>query len=134
MAVTDETTKVLKAELARLNKERDQLEETIKKLEDALVSVTRKTGRAARQAVSRKPARRRGARRGGAKKAVASKDWQPTGRAKQALEQIKKSPGITAPEVAKKLKLNNTTAIYPAINKLKANKLIKKDGKGYRAA
>jgi predicted HTH transcriptional regulator len=138
MAITDQTSKVIKNELDRLNKERDQIEETIKKLEDALVSMTRSAGSSARKAVSRKPGRKRGrpAGKSAAKKAPAkkaAKDWKPSGRAAQALKIIKVNPGISAAEVAAKLKLKNSPAIYPAINKLKDQGFVKKQGKGYTA-
>ena len=136
MAITDQTSKVIKKELDRLNKERDQIEETIKKLEDALVSMTRSAGSSARRAVSRKPGRKRGrpAGKAAAKKTTAkkAKDWKPSGRAAEALKIIKANPGISASEVAGKLKLKNSTAIYPAINKLKDQGFIKKQGKGYK--
>jgi len=130
MAVTDKTKKVIDLELTRLKAERAKLDEAIKRLDAALSAVSSSTvGRVTRKrkTAARKP------QRASKKASSASKDWKPTGRAKQALTQIKKNPGITAAEVAKKLKLKNSTAIYPAINKLKDNKFIAKDGKGYRA-
>jgi hypothetical protein len=129
MAITDETRKVIKKELDRLNAERDQIEDAITKLEGALVSLTRSAGRSARKAVSRKPASKSKAKR----KAGASQGWTPSGRAAEALKTIKASPGISGAEIAKKLKLKNNTAIYPVLNKLKTEGYIKKQGNGYSA-
>lgn len=125
MAVTDETKKVIKKEISRLNKERDEIEKTIKRLEDALVTTTRKAGRTARKAVGR-PKKR------GRKKAAAG-TWKPTGRAAQVQKVIKANPGITAAEIAKKVKVKSAANIYPPLNKLKANGYVKKSGKGFAA-
>jgi hypothetical protein len=127
MAITDETSKVIRKELERLNAERDQIEDAISKLEGALVSLTRSAGRSARKAVGRKPAPKSKAGR----KTGGSQAWKPSGRAAEALKTIKASPGISGAEVAKKLKLNNNTAVYPVLNKLKTEGYIKKQGKGY---
>jgi hypothetical protein len=125
LAITDETSKVIRKEINRLSKEREELGEMIKKLEDALVSTTRKAGRVSRQAVTgkKRPAR----------KTKASKDWKPSGRAAEILKIVKANPGIGASEIAKKAKMKNTAGIYPPLNKLKDNGLIKKSGKGYAA-
>lgn len=127
MAITDETSKVIKKEIQRLNKERDQIEEMIKKLEDTLVSTTRKAGKRARKAVGRP--KKRAAR----KTAKASKDWKPSGRSAEILKIVKANPGIGAAEIAKKTKMKNAAGVYPPLNKLKANGYVKKSGKGFAA-
>lgn len=126
MAITDETTKVIKKEISRLNKERDELEQMIKKLEDALVATTRKAGRVTRKAVAR-PKKR------ATRKKAASKDWKPSGRSAEILKIVKANPGIGTAEIAKKAKMNNAAGVYPPLNKLKDNGFVKKSGKGYAA-
>ena len=130
MAITDETSKVIKKEIQRLNKERDQIEEMIKKLEDTLVSTTRKAGKRARKAVGR-PKKRAASKRG--RKKTASKDWKPSGRSAEILKIVKANPGIGAAEIAKKTKMKNAAGVYPPLNKLKANGFVKKSGKGFAA-
>ena len=131
MAITDETSRVIKKELKRLNKERDELEEMIKRLEDALVTTTRKAGKTARKAVGRprKTTRKRAAK----KTSKASKDWKPSGRSAQVLKVVKANPGISAAEIAKKTKMKNAAGVYPPLNKLKDNGFVKKSGKGFAA-
>jgi len=125
MPITDETTKMIKREIDRLNKEREDIEEMIKRLEDTLVSTTRRAGKAARRAVRPKAARKT---RSNAKQ---KKDWKPTGRAAQVLKIVKTNPGITAAEIAKRAKMKNAASVYPPLNKLKDNGMVKKQGKGF---
>jgi len=125
MPIADETTKVIKREIDRLNKEREDIEEMIKRLEDTLVSTTRRAGKAARRAVRPKTARKTRS------KAKQNKDWKPTGRAAQVLKIVKANPGITAAEIAKKAKMKNAASVYPPLNKLKDNEMVKKQDKGF---
>jgi DNA-binding transcriptional ArsR family regulator len=127
VAITTETNRVIKKEIARLNKERDELEEMIKKLEDALVATTRKAGRTARKAVGRP--KKTGAKRG----RKPAKSWKPSGRAAEILKVVKANPGITTTEIAKKIKVKSPANVYPPLNKLKDNGFVKKSGKGYAA-
>lgn len=131
MAITARAKKTLQDEIGRLRKERDQIDKDIKALTQSLSALggsaagaTRRTATRARRAVKPKVTRKR----------APKKDWKPTGRAAQALKAIKASPGITGAEIAKKLKMKNATGIYPAINKLKKEGLIKKKGKGFVAS
>ena len=129
MPITDETTKVIRKEIDRLNRERDEIEEMIKRLEDTLVATTRKAGKAARRVVRPKTTKKTRAKT----KVKAKKDWKPTGRAAQVLRIIKANPGITAAEIAKKAKMKNAASVYPPLNKLKDNGMVKKQGKGFVA-
>ena len=127
MPITDETTKVIRKEIDRLNREREEIEEMIKRLEDTLVTTTRKAGKAARRVVRPKQAKRARATK------TAGKDWKPTGRAAQILRIVKANPGITAAEIAKKARMKNAASVYPPLNKLKDNGMVKKQGKGFVA-
>ena len=125
MAITDETTRVIRKELDRLNRERDELEELIRRLEDALVSTTRKAGKTARKAVGR-PSKKRKARK-------TSDNWKPSGRAAQVLKFVKDNPGISASEIANKAGIKNVSGVYAPLNKLKEHKYVRKQGKGFVA-
>ena len=65
------------------------------------------------------------------------RDRQPTRgrgrRANQALELIAENPGITIRELASRMGLNGPHYLYRVLPRLEAEKLISKDGNGYRA-
>lgn len=129
MAVASRAKTVLKNELDRLKKERATLDKDIKALETSLKAlgsdVARTVTRRPRKATAKKsPAKKTGAKRGRKSK-----------RQTQVLNQVKKNPGITVGEIAKKIPdLKNATALYPAVKRLEEDGKIKKKGKQLYAA
>jgi hypothetical protein len=119
----DTTVKDIDSRLAALKDEVAKLEAA----RTALVGGRRGPGRPARataagtrQRRARRPGRPRG-RRGGAT------------RANQALELVRKQPGITIPQIAKALKIE-PNYLYRVMPKLQSDGSIKRDGQGYHAA
>lgn len=126
MAITARAKQTLKSELSRLEKERAAIDKDIRALRESLKTLGDKAAPARR---GRKPGRpKAGAKKGRARNTKLSP------RAEKALKMIKAKPGITGAELAKNLKLSHQTSIYPVINRLKKDKLIKKSGKGFAAA
>lgn len=117
-AVLDDAHELISRRLDELNEER-------RRLERALAALGGK-------ATKRRPGRPRG----GKAKATASKSPQKrrrrraSGRADQAVGLIEKSPGITASEVAKKLKIK-PNYLYRVLGDLEKEGRVKKDGRRY---
>jgi hypothetical protein len=78
----------------------------------------RGSGTAARSGNGR---RRRRRRRGGT-------------RAEQALAVVRENPGITVSELAPKVGISQKNYLYRVMNGLTADGLVRKEGRGYRAA
>jgi len=55
-------------------------------------------------------------------------------RAEQALAVIKDNPGITVSELAPKVGISQKNYLYRVMNGLAADGLVRKEGRGYRAA
>ena len=115
-AVLDEAAKLVKKRLAELDEER-------KRLERALAGFG---GNVARRAVGRppkaaaapaRPRRRRRKRRGGT-------------RGDQAVKLVAESPGITASEIAKKLKIK-PNYLYRVLSDLEKEKRVSKKDRKY---
>jgi hypothetical protein len=119
----DTTVKDIDSRLSTLKDEVARLEAA----RAALVGGRRRPGRPARAASAaagprrgRGPGRPRG-RRGG------------TTRANQALELVRKQPGITIPQIAKSLKIE-PNYLYRVMPKLQSDGSVKRDGQGYHPA
>lgn len=116
MAISAQTSRLLNQELERLKKERAQLDQVIKGLEQTIAAGGAKIARAPRkQSAGTKRARKPGKRQ------------------KQALRIIKEQPGITPPELADKMSVKGPS-VYPVLRSLQDNGEIQKEGKGYKPA
>lgn len=127
MAITTRAKTTLKNELDRLKKERAVIDKDIKALETSLKAlgsdVARTVTRRPRKATGKKPGRPKG-------KATGAKRGRKSKRQTQVLNQVKKNPGISVGEIAKKIPdIKNATALYPAVKRLEEDGKIKKKGK-----
>jgi sugar-specific transcriptional regulator TrmB len=105
----------------------DELNEERRRLERALAALGGKTTR-------RGPGRPRGSKgKATTKSAPKSRRRRGGGRADQAVGLIEKSPGITASEVAKKLKIK-PNYLYRVLGDLEKEGRVKKDGRQYYPA
>ena len=123
MAITARAKTTLKNELDRLKKERAVIDKDIKALETSIKAlgsdVARTISRKPRKSAAKKPAATSGKKRGRKSK-----------RQTQVLNQVKKNPGISVGEIAKKIPdVKNATALYPAVKRLEEDGKIKKKGK-----
>jgi DNA invertase Pin-like site-specific DNA recombinase len=119
--VLDEAREMMSKRLDELNEERQRLERALAALGGKATG--RRPGRpreSKAKAAAAKPSPRRRRRRGG-------------GRADQALGLIEKSPGITASEVAEKLKVK-PNYLYRVLGDLEKEGRVKKDGRQYHPA
>jgi hypothetical protein len=114
----DEAASLLKKRISELDSER-------KKLERALANLT--GGRLGR----RGPGRPRGSRN--TTKAAAPRRRRGSTRADQAVRLIKANPGITAAEVAKKMRIK-PNYLYRVLGDLQKDGRVKKSGRSYKAA
>lgn len=129
MAVASRAKTVLKNELDRLKKERATLDKDIKALETSLKALGSDVARTVTRRPRKATAKKSAAKKTGAKRGRKSK------RQTQVLNQVKKNPGITVGEIAKKIPdLKNATALYPAVKRLEEDGKIKKKGKQLYAA
>ena len=123
-SVLDEARGLVKRRLAELDDER-------KRLERALADLGGKvTGRPGRP-----PGRRPGRPRGSSSKAAAPRRRRRRSgtRADQAVALIEKSPGITASEIAKALKIK-PNYLYRVLGDLEKEGRVKKKGRQYHPA
>jgi sugar-specific transcriptional regulator TrmB len=117
--VLDEAVELVKKRLAELDDER-------KRLERALADLGQKASR-------RGPGRRRGsAPKKAAKKAAAPRRRRRRGgtRGDQAVSLVEKSPGISASEIAKAMKIK-PNYLYRVLSDLEKEKRVKKKGRKY---
>ena len=115
--VLDQARSLIEERLKELDEERQKLEST---LADLGGRVRRGPGRP-RGSTTR---RRAGGRKRGRKRST---------RADQAVRIVKQNPGITASEVAKKMKIQ-PNYVYRVMGDLQKQGKVKKKGKGYAAA
>jgi DNA-binding PadR family transcriptional regulator len=115
LSISAETSRTLNRELERLKKERQQLDEVIRGLEQAINASGGKTRATRKQS---------GGTTGGGRK--------PGKRQMEALALITDKPGITPPELTEKMGINGP-AIYPVLKSLQEKGEIEKDGRGYKA-
>jgi sugar-specific transcriptional regulator TrmB len=110
--VLDQARSLIEERLKELDEEKRRLERTLADLTD---------GKAGRRRPGRpKGSRTRRGRRGGT-------------RADQAVKIISENPGITASEVAKRLKIK-PNYVYRVMGELQKDGRVKRSGRGYRAA
>lgn len=121
--VLDEARDMVKRRIAELDDERKRLERALAELGGKV------TGRGRKK--RRRPGRPRGTR---AKKAAAPRRRRRTGtRADQAVALVEKNPGITASEIAKKMKIK-PNYLYRVLGDLEKQGRVKKKGRQYRPA
>jgi predicted HTH transcriptional regulator len=116
----DEARDLVMKRLVELDDERKRLERALAELGG---KATRRPGRpkgSTSKASAPKATRRRRRRRGGT-------------RADQAVELIRKNPGITASEIAKSMKIK-PNYLYRVLSDLEKQKKVKKKGRTYSAA
>ena len=116
--VLDQARSLIEDRLKELDDERRKLEST---LSDLGGRVRRTPGRPRGSATTR---RRSGGRKRGRKRAT---------RADQAVRIVKQNPGITASEVAKRMRIQ-PNYVYRVMGELQKQGKVKKKGKGYGAA
>jgi sugar-specific transcriptional regulator TrmB len=112
--VLDQARSLIEKRLRELDEERKQLERTLADLTDG------KAGR-------RRPGRPRGSRtrrRRGRRGAT---------RADQAVKIVSENPGISASEIAKRMRIK-PNYVYRVMGELQKEKRVRKSGRGYRAA
>jgi hypothetical protein len=116
--VLDEAVELVKKRLAELDDER-------KRLERALADLGQKATR-------RGPGRRRGTPKKAAKKAAAPRRRRRRGgtRGDQAVKLVEQSPGISASEIAKTMKIK-PNYLYRVLSDLEKEKRVKKKGRKY---
>jgi predicted HTH transcriptional regulator len=119
--VLDDARDLVKRRLAELDDER-------KRLERALQELTSGVG-------GRRPGRPRGS--GGKKRTSSAKGGRRRRRsgtrADQAVKLIQQNPGITASEIAKRMKIK-PNYLYRVLGDLEKQKRVKKKGRSYSAA
>ena len=118
--VLDQARSLIEERLKELDDERQKLEST---LSDLGGRVRRGPGRP-RGSTARRRSSSGGGRKRGRKRST---------RADQAVRIIKQNPGITASEVAKKMRIQ-PNYVYRVMGDLQKEGKVKKSGKGYQAA
>lgn len=129
--VLDEARNLVKKRLAELNDERKELESALAELggksggKSSRKSAGRRPGRPRGSAkVAKKPARKRrrrkSSRRGGT-------------RADQAVDLVKANPGISASDIAKRMKIK-PNYLYRVLGDLQKEGRLKKKGRAYHAS
>jgi DNA-binding IclR family transcriptional regulator len=120
-AVLDEARDLVKRRLAELDDERKRLERALSELGEKA-----KGGRG-----GRRRGRPKGSR-SGAKKGRAKRRRRSGTRADQAVDLIKKNPGISASEIAKTMKIK-PNYLYRVLGELEKEGRVKKKGRQYSA-
>jgi Winged helix-turn-helix DNA-binding len=115
------TTAVLDEARALIKRRLDEVDGECRRLERALAELGGK-------AKNRGPGRPRGSRI--AKPGSTRRRRRRVGRGDQALRAIAKDPGITASDIAKKLKVK-PNYLYRVLGDLEKEKRVKKDGRKY---
>jgi hypothetical protein len=136
MARTDFLTRQRKLITGRLEELRPLYEEylTLEKAQQALDSVSGPIRRIVGRGRPGRPPSPPAAKRGGGPAAKRrSSGRRPGGRADQALDVIKKNPGITIPELADKLGIR-PNYLYRVTAGLQKERKIRKRGRGFHAA
>ncbi|MBS1675801.1 MAG: hypothetical protein JST08_00300 [Actinobacteria bacterium] len=117
-------TAVLEDAHALISKRLDELNEERQHLERALAALGGKATR-------RRPGRPRGSKaKATTKSSPKSRRRRAGGRADQAVVLIEKSPGVTASEVAKRLRIK-PNYLYRVLGDLEKEGRVKKDGRRY---
>jgi len=117
--VLDEARDLVKKRLAELDDERKRLERALAEL----------GGKATGGRIGRKPGRPKGSGKGAGKKRRRRKGT----RADQAVALVESSPGISASEIAKTMKIK-PNYLYRVLGDLEKESRVKKKGRQYYAA
>jgi sugar-specific transcriptional regulator TrmB len=116
--VLDQARSLLEDRIKELDDERRKLERTLSDMTGGRVG-RRRPGRPKGSTTRRTSGRKRGRRR--------------ATRADQAVKHVKANPGITASEIAKKMRIQ-PNYVYRVTGELQKQGRVKKKGKGYVAA
>jgi hypothetical protein len=116
--VLDQARSLIEDRIKELDDERRKLERTLSDMTGGRVG-RRRPGRPKGSTTRRTTGRKRGRRR--------------ATRADQAVKHVKANPGITASEVAKKMRIQ-PNYVYRVMGELQKQGRVKKKGKGYEAA
>jgi sugar-specific transcriptional regulator TrmB len=116
--VLDQARSLLEDRIKELDDERRKLERTLSDMTGGRVG-RRRPGRPKGSTTRRTSGRKRGRRR--------------ATRADQAVKHVKANPGITASEIAKKMRIQ-PNYVYRVMGELQKQGRVKKKGKGYAAA
>ena len=123
----DNTVKEIDQRLRELNAERSRLEAARLALTDGRRRPGRPAGSTARAS------RTRSRRRTTSPPAAASNGRRSNTRATQALELVRKRPGITIPQLAKAMRIQ-PNYLYRVLPRLAADGDVKRDGPGWHPA
>jgi sugar-specific transcriptional regulator TrmB len=116
--VLDQARSLIEARIKELEDERHKLERTLADITGGRVG-RRRPGRPRGATTRRAAGRRRGRRR--------------STRSDQAIKHVKANPGITASEIAKKMRIK-PNYVYRVMGDLQKQGKVRKRGKGYVAA
>jgi ribosomal protein S25 len=116
--VLDQARSLIEDRIKELDDERRNLERTLSDMTCGRVG-RRRPGRPKGSTKRRSTGRKRGRRR--------------ATRADQAVKHVKANPGITASEIAKKMRIQ-PNYVYRVMGELQKQGRVKKKGKGYQAA
>jgi predicted HTH transcriptional regulator len=116
--VLDQARSLIEARIKELEDERHKLERTLADITGGRVG-RRRPGRPRGATTRRAAGRRRGRRR--------------STRSNQAIKHVKANPGITASEIAKKMRIK-PNYVYRVMGDLQKQGKVRKRGKGYVAA
>lgn len=120
MTVLDEAHQLISRAIEEIDRERDRLIKALKELDgdSAKTGRRRRKAKASASSAGSTPAKRR-QRKGG-------------NRADQAVKMIQSSPGISASEIAKRMKIK-PNYLYRVLGQLEKEGRVKKDGRKYTA-
>lgn len=116
--VLDQARSLIEGRIKELEDERHRLERTLSDITGGRIG-RRRPGRPRSRARRGTAAKRRGRRR--------------STRADQAVRHVKNNPGITASEIAKKMRIQ-PNYVYRVMGDLQKQGKVRKKGKGYQAA
>ena len=131
--VLDEAYELVKKRLAELDDERRRLERALAELGAKAKKGGRRTGRRGRPKGS--GAKKSRAKKSGAKKAkgrTTRRRSRSGTRADQAVKLVENNPGISASEIAKKMKIK-PNYLYRVLGELEKEGRVKKKGRSYSA-
>jgi predicted Rossmann fold nucleotide-binding protein DprA/Smf involved in DNA uptake len=116
----DEAAKLIRDRIRELDAERNQLERALASLTDGREGRRRPGRPRGSRAAAQQPTRRRRRRRGGT-------------RADQAVKLVTDSPGISASQIAERMKIK-PNYLYRVLGELEKEGRVRKDGRSYHPA
>jgi ribosomal protein S25 len=130
--VLDEARDLVTKRLAELDEERRRLERALSELGGKAIRGARRKGRRGRPKGSGAKTKGSGAKK--TKKRATTRRRKRSGgtRANQAVKLIEKTPGISASEIAKKMKIK-PNYLYRVLGELEKEGRVKKKGRAYSA-